>query len=603
MSAMNSINSVVESDVLVIGGGLAGCLAAIEASKALGDGGKVTIIDKGKISRSGQSAFAAGIFTVFDPREDDMDVWLKELIVWGEYLNDQPWCKQMLEQTLPIVQDIEKWGSNYRKHVFEKDSKGNFVRRRSRGHLNTKHNVVNSLPMMETLRRKMVTDKINIVERTMVTDLVDIDGVPVAAIGFNYWNNDVCLFPAKVIVNAASGSGFRSVFIGHRNLTGDLQAACFEIGAALRNMEQYSSNTGHQDFDIHGMNLYVGVGGKFVNNQNEEFMWKYCRDGAAGLDKLGNRAGLQDLTLAFCQEVAAGRGPVRLDMTAASQSDRELCRKILPESFKLWDRAGIDPFTTPQPWIPNFYGSIISGGGIAIDIGCRTSVPRLYAAGDTCCMPPHGTYSFGGINLAFTAVSGRIAGHNAGEEAKSLAAPNPEAAGKRAYDLIRQTFAPIQKGGPLSSDEAATAIQQAIIPSDYGYLKSAKCIAESLEMIEKVKQEMLPQIGANSAHELVKAIEARSMTTVAKTMATAAQVREESRGWHFRKDFPRTDNKNWLKWIDLTKDRDRIKIAFKKVDTPFVAPVHDYTTPPGVRKDSPTDGFPAGERYQAVAAK
>jgi hypothetical protein len=114
---------------------------------------------------------------------------------------------------------------------------------------------------------------------------------------------------------------------------------------------------------------------------------------------------------------------------------------------------------------------------------------------------------------------------------------------------------------------------------------------------------MLPQIGANSAHELVKAIEARSMTTVAKTMATAAQVREESRGWHFRKDFPRTDNKNWLKWIDLTKDRDRIKIAFKKVDTPFVAPVHDYTTPPGVRKDSPTDGFPAGERYQAVAAK
>ncbi len=603
MNAIKAINTVVESDVLVIGGGLAGCLAAIEASKALGDGGKVTIIDKGKISRSGQSAFAAGIFTVFDPKEDDMDVWMRELIIWGEYLNDQPWCKQMLEQTLPVVQDIEKWAANYRKHVFEKDGKGNFVRRQSRGHLNTKHNVVNSLPMMETLRRKMVTDKINIVERTMITDLVEIDGAPVAAVGFNYWDSNVSLFPAKVIVNAASGSGFRSVFIGHRNLTGDLQAACFEIGAALRNMEQYSSNTGHQDFDIHGMNLYVGVGGKFVNNQNEEFMWKYCRDGAAGLDKLGSRAGLQDLALAFCQEVAAGRGPVRLDMTSASPSDRELCRKILPESFKLWDRAGIDPFTTPQPWIPNFYGSLISGGGIAIDIGCRTNVPRLYAAGDTCCIPPHGTYSFGGINLAFTAVSGRIAGRNAAEEAKSMAAPNTEAAGKKASDLIRQTLAPIQVGGDLSSDEVVTAIQQAIIPSDYGYLKSAQSIAESLKKIEKVQKEMLPRIGADSAHELIKAIEARSMTTVAKTMATAAQHREESRGWHFRKDFPMTDNKNWLKWIDLTKDGDRIKIALKKVETPFLAPEHEYTTPPGVRSDTVTSGPSAKEQRGTVAAK
>ena len=64
-----------------------------------------------------------------------------------------------------------------------------------------------------------------------------------------------------------------------------------------------------------------------------------------------------------------------------------------------------------------------------------------------------------------------------------------------------------------------------------------------------------------------------------------------------------TDNKNWLKWVDLTKDGDRIKIAFKKVETPFVAPEHAYTTPPGVRKDSVTSGPSAGEHRQAVTAK
>ncbi|MBI4318439.1 MAG: FAD-binding protein, partial [Chloroflexi bacterium] len=227
---MRGINTVVQSDVLVIGGGLAGCLAAIEASRVLGDGAKVTVVDKSRIGRSGQSPFAAGIFTVFDPDEDDMDVWLNEMIVWGEYINDQAWCRQLFEQTKPIVLDIDQWGSKYGKQVYEKDANGKFVRRKSRGHLNTKHNVVNSLPQMDTLRRKMVESKVNIVDRVMITDLVQMDGSTVGAVGFNYWNDNTYYFHAKTIILAASGSGFKSVFIGHRNLTGDIQAAAFEAG-------------------------------------------------------------------------------------------------------------------------------------------------------------------------------------------------------------------------------------------------------------------------------------------------------------------------------------------------------------------------------------
>ncbi|MBI4321151.1 MAG: FAD-binding protein [Chloroflexi bacterium] len=574
---MEGFNNVVQSDVLVIGGGLAGCLAAIEAKEVLGQDARVVIVDKSRIAKSGQSTFAAGIFTVFDPGQDDLDVWLREIIARGEYLSDQAWCKQMFEQTMPIAQDIEKWAAGYRKLVFEKDANGNFVRRRSRGHVSTRNSMVNALSMMAVLRRKLVAKKVTIVERVMVTDLVQMDGSPVGAVGFNYWNDDTSLFHAKTMVLAASGSGFKSLYMGHQNLTGDLQAAAFEIGATFRNMEQFSTNSTSRFYDVHGLQIYVGIGGKFLNRLGEEFMWNYHPE-------LGSRAPQQDLALAMCREVAEGRGPIYLDMRSASAADRQMCRGALPEAFRLWDRAGIDPFEQPLEWVPSFEGTLQAGGGLHINTRCETNLPRLYAAGDITSLPPHGTYSVGGINLAFSSVSGRVAGHNAAEEAKSAAPIDPATIGKKAYEVLRRSFAPLTRSERMSTEEAIKMLQQAMIPVNYGYLKSAEGIADTLQQIERVRQEILPQLAATSSHALVKAIEVRSMVTVARAMFTAAQFREESRGWHFRTDFPRTDNEKWLKWVMLSKDGESIRITTQQVETPFAAPAELYVIPPGVRR-------------------
>ncbi len=576
---MSQAHEILESDVLVVGGGLAGTLAAIAAKERLGSEGKVVVADKGKVGRSGQSAFAAGIFTAFDPEQDKMDVWMDEIVNWGEFLNDQAWCKLMFENGLRVLKGIDRWGAEKGLTVFERDSDGRLLRRRSRGHLNTMHYVVNSLPMMDTLTRKMRERQVITLNRLMVTDLVTVEGKITGAVGFDYTTNRTYYLRAKTVILCASGCGFRSVFMGHRNLTGDLLAAAYDAGVTFRNMEQYASNTTAKNYDIHGLNLYVGVGGRFLNAKGEEFMWQYH-------PVLGNRARLQDLVLSFCREIKEGRGPIYLDMSAASLADRALCRKILPESFRLWDRAGIDPFQQPVEWIPAFYGTITSGGGIHINTRCETNIPHLYAAGDITPEPPHGTYSFGGINLGFTAVSGWEAGSNAGSEAQSIQASTIDKQERaRARDILRNRMQNLMRADGISGDDLTKAIQQAIIPVDSGYFKTEARLAESWQALEEIT-EKLTSLRAGSAHELVRVTELESMTKVARLMVAAARARTESRGYHFREDYPFTDNENWLRWVTITNVDNELKIDTQQVPTPYVQPKEKRSIPPGIKRAS-----------------
>ena len=289
--------------------------------------------------------------------------------------------------------------------------------------------MINSATMMAVLRRKLIEKGIRIHDRIMMTDLFCDEDCTLGAMGFDYQQDLTYVFAAPAVVVASAGAGFKTTYMGVKNITGDLQAQAFEQGAVLTGMEQFYSNTVARDFDIHGLNLYVGVGGRFINGKGEEFMWDYH-------PTLGNRANLQNLAVAFSQEVDAGRGPISFDITLASEEDRALCRKILPESFKIWDRSGTSPFAQAVPWMVALRGTSAGGGGLKIDLDCATNIKGLFGAGDICWMGPHGVYSFGGINIGFTSVSGYVAGQRAAAYRKSSGrdAPPPisQAAEKRA---------------------------------------------------------------------------------------------------------------------------------------------------------------------------
>lgn len=575
----------VKADVVVVGGGIAGCLAAITAKEALGEPGSVVLVDKGYVGRSGQSPFAAGIFTAFDPEFDDLDTWLQEIITWGEFLNDQAWCKKLLTESMAVAKMLDTWATEDGIKVFEKYPDGASIRRQSRGHYHTKHLIIHSLPLMQMLRRRAVRAGVEVFDRVMVTDiLTDIDNVPRGVLGIAYRDNQVYYFEATAIVLAASGSGFKSTFLGHQSLTGDLQAAALEAGAVLRNMEQYASNTTARQFDIHGLNLFVSIGGKFINRLGEDFMFRYH-------PILGSRARLQDLVLAFCREVIEGRGPIYLDMRGASPEDRRLCREILPETFLLWDRAGIDPFKQPLEWMPASYATLISGGGLHINIACETNLPHLFAAGDITCIPPHGTYSIGGLNMAFCAVSGRQAGESAArlcsEERDHAAKPVPQ---EMIADRMSEFLAYLDGPRTLHVKDVVRRIQELIVPLEAGYLKSPNRLESCLQEADRIEKEDLGRLGASCGHELVRVLECRSMVRVAQAMVKASLLRTESRGFHFRQDYPLTDNVNWFKWLMVVRLRgtrgvDGLCTYTESVPTPYYRPQEDYSLPPGIRRD------------------
>ncbi|MFB3885987.1 MAG: FAD-dependent oxidoreductase [Thermodesulfobacteriota bacterium] len=576
---MKTIDQKITGDVLVIGGGLAGCLAALEAKEALGREGRVVIVDKGFLSRSGQSPFAAGIWTFFDPDQDDMGLWLEEIVTSGEYLNDQLWCKQLFELGHVVALKLDRWARELGQSVFLKDEKGRMLRRQSRGHHHSRHVMINSLPMMDTLRQRLIQKGVEIYDRIMITDLsCNPEGMSGAA-GFNYQQDTPHLFFAPAMVLAASGSGFKATYLGHRNLTGDLQVAAFEEGAALTNMEQFYSNTVARDFDIHGLNLYVGVGGRFLNGLDQEFMWDYHPE-------LGNRAPLQYLTVAFSHEVAEGRGPIHLDITRASQKDQDLCRQILPESFRIWDRAGVSPFSAKVPWMMALRGTCAGGGGIRIDLDCQTTVKGLYAAGDICWIGPHGTYSFGGINIGFTSVSGYVAGEKAAQYRKSLGpVDETRPLEKELKERLRQRMAPLTRSGGKAPEEALLLLQEAIVPYTVSYLKSAQTLNQALSRVSVLEKEQVPNLEVHSAHDLVKAIEVENMIKLSRMMLQASLLREESRGFHFRKEFPYTDNEHWLKRILIKEGpEDTLITETEEVDTPFVKPKELRSLPPGVKR-------------------
>src|SRR3990170_4285497 len=224
----------INADVLVIGGGLAGVWAVIRA-KDFAD--EVVLVDKARVSRSGASTSAAGVMLA--PQDDDnLNLWMREIVEKGEYLNDQDWVQKLLIDQIQRIKDMESWGI-----PFERDESGRIKRIIGRGHEHTRILMFHGKELMEKMREALLNKGVKLVERVMVTDLLTSDGKHptsgrvVGAVGFNYRTGEQCVFESKATV-VAMGSIFPKN--GGRyvdNITGDGYATAFRSGAELCCME------------------------------------------------------------------------------------------------------------------------------------------------------------------------------------------------------------------------------------------------------------------------------------------------------------------------------------------------------------------------------
>jgi succinate dehydrogenase/fumarate reductase flavoprotein subunit len=468
----------------------------------------------------------------------------------------------MYEETFSMVMEIDQWGKQYGLEVFLRDRERNLLRRKARGQkpgTSTQVCTFDTKTLMATMRRKVLEKKVQLIERVMVTDLVEWEGSIIGAIGLHTRTGEFYFFRSKAIILAAGGCTFKSFYLGHRNMTGEAQAMAYQAGAALRNLEQAMSNSTAREVDIHGMGGLSSVG-KFVNKLGEEFMWRYD-------PLLGNRAMMHTLTQSFAKEVSAGRGPIYFDLSGAPESNRDYFRNLLPEFFRSLDRIQIDPFRDRVEWMPAFLGTIGYGGGLHVNLKAETTRKGLFAIGDAaasehclmfCCSP--------GDRAAKYAVERAEERREYSEEAKRGMA-------KAAGEVISLLTESAKREKEIDPDEIIYDLQSILIPYDVCYIRSEDRLKRALNQLERIKFEKVPKTGISDLRDFIKIIEIRSMILIAEMILKAALFRRESRGFHYREDYPTMDNKNWLKWVMIErKGEQQMHLYSRDIPLPYVKP-------------------------------
>ncbi|MFQ5850358.1 MAG: FAD-dependent oxidoreductase [Candidatus Binatia bacterium] len=552
---------LVSTDVLVIGGGLAGVWASIAARDFTPN---VTLVDKASPGRSGASTFASGVMLAPQP-EDDLETWAREIVEAGDFLNDQEWVRVLLEQQIDRINDMREWGI-----PFFVDDRGNLTRTTGRGHLVTRVLLFPSFKLMEGAVREMRRRGIRVIERIMVTHLFTSDGCNpttgrvVGGLGLNVRTGTPVVFRAGSVVLASGQMTARYGGGMCDNLTGDGVAMGYKAGAQLTGLEFCTTtnlSTWQRRFQVTGLNMIQGAGAKLVNALGEQFMHKYD-------PILKERAKTIYLGLGCTKEVWEGRGPLCFDMRHISDETWERLEVVIHKLTYIFEKAGIDrkkDLIEVNPTV-QFPASPSMWGGLRVGTDCSTNIAGLFAAGAVTKNLVHGTYSVGGVNLAYCCVAGYRAGVSA---AKWAEATGPSEIKRIQAQLTIQQLDEIagRKKGP-KVDEVWERVVALLAPSEVGLVKHAKRLSRVREELKHLREQG-SAVTAETPHELAKAVELQNYLLDSDLAIAASLERTESRGDHYREEFPYTDNENWLKWLVLQGVGDNLSPRIFTEPVPF----------------------------------
>ncbi len=518
------LEKVFETDVLIIGGGMAGCFAAIKAKEK---GVNVILVDKGYVSKSGQTPWAGG-FVVYNPDwGHDLDSWLNQVNTFGEYLNNREWSKIIFKDTYARYQDLISWGVKFFKVEITPSSDSNTPR------------VTETLCIDENmhagiLRRQAIKSGVKIFDRIMATELIKQNGKVAGAIGFPTDKLESYIFKAKATCICAGAGGFKPYGAWPiANLTSDGHAMAYRAGVEITGKE-------FEDYHGHSAESYLQLPGSTSNQPPPKVgLWGEVPPGHMK-DQLYNSEGKQmiireDLTPAF--EAHAGNWPFRDEH---GNEIRSMC--------------GAAPGL-----------SIHTGEGIwPINFECASSIPGLYAAGDSLATMFVGAfYSVGGAALANAAVTGTRAGIAAANYA--LQTKKLRIDEEKLNIFKKSMFKPLERKGGFTPKWVTQVLQNLMIPYFILYVKKGDRIQATLTLVEFLRDHLVPKLIAKDAHDLRLAHETKNMVLNAEMKLRASLFRTESRGTHYREDHPRRVDPDWLAWVLLKKDEGKMKTIKKPI--------------------------------------
>ena len=557
-------------DAVIVGAGGAGLMAALQ----LAGHANVAVLSKLYPTRSHTGTAQGGIGAALGNEGEDHWEWhMFDTIKGGDYLVDQDAAEILCREAVETVYDLEHWGL-----PFSRTPEGKIAQRPFGGHTKeygkspvrracyaadrTGHMI------LQTCYQQCIKNQVHFYDEYHVLDLLVSDGRCAGVVAMCLATGEIHTFHAKAVIFAAGGCGrmFRVTSNAH-SLTGDGMAVVLRNGVPIEDMEFFQFHpTGIYKMGILLSEAARGEGAILRNKDGERFMERY----APSLLDLAPR----DLTSrAMYREIREGRGIggknyLHLDMTHLGA---EVLDKKLPDITEfVRTYLGIDPRTEPVPIQPTAHYAM---GGIPTDLDGRvimdernTPMPGLYAAGEVACVSVHGANRLGTNSLVDILVFGRRSGRHAArfvqESDWAPLPPNPDEWASGQINRLRNSI------GQERAVDIRDVLQDEMMEKASVFRDAASLTAMS-EKLKELRQRFanvkVEDKGTRYNTELLEAVELENLLDLAEVLVEGALVRQESRGAHFREDFPTRDDANWLKHTLAYRGEKGVTFRYKPV--------------------------------------
>ncbi|MFE6055738.1 succinate dehydrogenase flavoprotein subunit [Kitasatospora sp. NPDC056446] len=538
-------------DTVIVGAGGAGMRAAIESTQR----SRTAVLTKLYPTRSHTGAAQGGMCAALANVEEDNWEWHTfDTVKGGDYLVDQDAAEIMCKEAIDAVLDLEKMGL-----PFSRTEQGRIDQRRFGGHSRNHGEAPvrrscyaadrTGHMILQTLFQNCVKHGVEFFNEFYVLDLLINDGKTSGVVAYELATGEIHVFQAKSVVFASGGTGkFFKVSSNAHTLTGDGQALVYRRGLPLEDMEFFQFHpTGIWRMGILLTEGARGEGGILRNKDGERFMERY----APVMKDLASR---DVCSRAIYTEIREGRGcgpegdHVYLDLTHLPPEQLDAKLPDITEFARTY--LGIEPYTDPIPIQPTAHYAM---GGIPTNVEGEVLrnntdiVPGLYAAGEVACVSVHGANRLGTNSLLDINVFGRRAGIAAADYANAhefVELPeNPAEKVQALVDGLRESTG-TESVGQIRKELQETMDTNAMVYRTGATLKQA--VEDIAALRERYKNVSIQDKGFRYNTDLLEAVELGNLLDLAEVLAVSALAREESRGGHYREDFPTRDDVKFM---------------------------------------------------------